>query len=221
MMPQLLNILIIVIFTNSFSVLAQIDKSTESSSKGISSGVIHVKKAEKPENLYFDSDNGFKTAGKELEKKKRKKQTEEDLKNKGILTKIKIAEERYLKNFKRINGQFQYPVIDQDLGSVSTESKSVNIICRDFQYPDGDRVTIYINDIPIVANLTLKQYFQSFNAPLEEGINNIKIVALNQGTSGPNTAAFKVYNDAGMLLSSNKWNLAEGAKATLIIAKSK
>ena len=39
---------------------------------------------------------------------------------------------------------YQYPVIDQDLGSFSTKSKSVNIICRDFQYPDGDKVTIFI-----------------------------------------------------------------------------
>ena len=50
-------------------------------------------------------------------------------------------------------------------------------------------------------------------------MNKIIILALNQGTSGPNTAAFKVFNDAGMLLSSNEWNLATGAKATLLIAK--
>ena len=50
-------------------------------------------------------------------------------------------------------------------------------------------------------------------------LNKIIILALNQGTSGPNTAAFKVFNDAGMLLSSNEWNLATGAKATLLIAK--
>nr|BFF41616.1 hypothetical protein BACY1_34210 [Tenacibaculum mesophilum] len=114
---------------------------------------------------------------------------------------------------------YQYPVIDQDLGSFSTKSKSVNIICRDYQYPDGDKVTIYINDVPVVSNLILRQRYQSFNIPLDKGINTIKIVALNQGTSGPNTAAFKIYNDAGMLISSNEWNLATGAKATIIVAK--
>jgi len=56
---------------------------------------------------------------------------------------------------------------------------------------------------------------------LEIGINKIAFKALNQGTSGPNTAAFKVFNDAGMLLSSNEWNLATGAKATIVIAKDK
>ncbi|WGH76559.1 hypothetical protein P8625_05210 [Tenacibaculum tangerinum] len=116
---------------------------------------------------------------------------------------------------------YTYPVIDQDLGSFSTKGKSVNIICRDYQYPDGDRVTIYVNGIPVVSNLTLEQRYQSFNIPLDEGVNEINIVALNQGTSGPNTAAFKIYNDAGMLISSNEWNLATGAKATIIVAKEK
>ncbi|CAM1362502.1 conserved hypothetical protein [Tenacibaculum litoreum] len=178
-----------------------------------------AKEVKKPKALDFDNNNGFKTAHKEQQKELQKKQAQKDLENKGILTKAKIAEEQYLKNFKQINGMYQYPVIDQDLGSFSTKSKSVNIICRDYQYPDGDRVTIYINEIPVVSNLTLKQRYQSFNLPLDEGINTIKIVALNQGTSGPNTAAFKIYNDAGMLISSNEWNLATGAKATIIVAK--
>jgi len=97
----------------------------------------------------------------------------------------------------------------------------VNIICRDFQYPDGDRVTILINDIPVIQNIVLQQNYQKFNIPIDIGINRIAFKALNQGSSGPNTAAFKVYNDAGMLISSNEWNLATGAKATLVIAKDK
>jgi hypothetical protein len=78
-----------------------------------------------------------------------------------------------------------------------------------------------VNGVPVVVNIVLKQRYQRFNIPLEVGINKISFVALNQGTSGPNTAAFKVYNDAGMLLSSNEWNLATGAKATLLVAKDK
>ena len=141
--------------------------------------------------------------------------------NKGIITKKQIREERFLKAFKKINGMYQYPVIDQDLGSLRTNSGSINIICRDYQYPDGDRVTILVNNIPVIVNIILQQRYQKFNIPLEKGINNITILALNQGSSGPNTAAFKIYNDSGLLLSSNEWNLATGAKANLIIAKDK
>jgi hypothetical protein len=202
---------------------SQVDKSSNGSSKGTSIGTIEApaKLIKKPKSLGFGDDNGFKTAEEKLNKKKAKQKAEEDLKNKGILTKAKIAGEKHLKNFRKINGMYNYPVIDQDLGSISTNSESVKIICRDFQYPDGDKVTIYVNNIPVITNLTLRQRYQSFTIPLVEGVNKIKIVALNQGTSGPNTAAFKVYNDAGMLLSSNEWNLATGAKATLIVAKTK
>ncbi len=222
-MKHLLQLISFLFFLNSFNAIAQFDGANGGKTKGSSIGTIEApaREVSKPKSLDFGSDNGFKTANKELQKKRRKKQEEENLKNKGILTQAKIAEERYLKNFKRINGMYSLPVIDQDLGSIRTESKSVNIVCRDYQYPDGDRVSIYVNDIPVVHNLTLKQNYQSFNIPLEVGINKIKIVALNQGSSGPNTAAFKVYNDAGMLISSNEWNLATGAKATLIVAKNK
>ncbi len=132
-----------------------------------------------------------------------------------------MAEEQYLRSFQKINGQYVYPVIDQDLGSFATKSKSVKIICRDFQYPDGDKVRIFINNVPVVYSLTLTQSYQSFEIPLDEGVNTIEIVALNQGTSGPNTAAFKIFNDSGMLISENEWNLATGAKASIIIAKEK
>ena len=44
-------------------------------------------------------------------------------------------------------------------------------------------------------------------------------MALNQGDSGPNTAELRIYDDNDILISSNQWNLATGAKATLIIVK--
>ncbi|QXP72374.1 hypothetical protein H0I31_01315 [Tenacibaculum sp. AHE15PA] len=179
------------------------------------------KDVKKPTSLDFKNNDGFKTAHTKQQKDLKKKQAERDLENKGILTKAKIAEQQYLKSFQKINGMYNYPVIDQDLGSFSTKSKNVNIICRDFQYPDGDQVMILVNNIPVVSNLTLKQNYQSFNIPLDEGINTIEIIALNQGSSGPNTAGFKIFNDAGMLISSNQWNLATGAKASIIIAKQK
>jgi hypothetical protein len=202
---------------------AQLDNSSSNSDKGAMNirSLKSTKKAQKTNSIELNGNQGFKNAyDKEKEKLNRKKK-ENELDNKGILTAAKLSEERFLKAFKKINGQYIYPRIDQDLGSFRTNSKSVNIICRDFQYPDGDRVTILVNNIPIIVNIELKQSYQKFNIPLEIGINKIAFKALNQGTSGPNTAAFKVFNDAGMLLSSNEWNLATGAKATIVIAKDK
>jgi hypothetical protein len=207
----------------STTLCAQLDNNTGSKEKGkINATVLNnSKEVKRPQSLDLDGTEGFKQAYNKEKDKLNKKQKEDNLKNKGILTRAKLSEQRFLKSFKKINGQYLIPVIDQDLGSFRTDSKSVYIICRDYQYPDGDRVTILINDIPVVHNIVLKQSYQKFNIPLEIGINKIAFKALNQGTSGPNTAAFKVYNDTGMLLSSNEWNLATGAKATIVIAKDK
>ncbi|WBX73228.1 hypothetical protein PG913_10210 [Tenacibaculum pacificus] len=180
-----------------------------------------AKEVKKPKSLEFKNNDGFKTAHKQQQKELQKKQAEKDFENKGILTKAKQAEEQYLSAFQRIKGMYEYPIIDQDLGSFSTKDKSVTIICRDFQYPDGDKVTILVNNIPVVSKLILKGSYQSFKIPLDEGINTIEILALNQGSSGPNTAGFKIYNASGMLISANQWNLATGAKASIIIAKQK
>ena len=108
---------------------------------------------------------------------------------------------------------------DSYLGDLKTSSDYANILCRDFEYVDGDRVSILVNDQIVIQNLTLNSTFRGINLKLGEGFNKIDFVALNQGDSGPNTAELRIYDDNERLLSSNQWNLATGAKATLIIVK--
>jgi hypothetical protein len=213
----------LILFLSTTTFVAQLDKSNGIVNKGKLKATIlkNAKAIETPNSVELLGNEGFKKAYDKEQEKLKIKQEEDHLKNKGFTSKKQLSEARFLKAFKKINGQYIYPVIDQDLGGFRTNSNSVNIICRDFQYPDGDRVTIMLNNIPIVRNIVLKQQYQSYNIPLEIGINKISFVALNQGTSGPNTAAFKVYDDSGILLSSNEWNLATNAKATIVIAKDK
>jgi len=108
---------------------------------------------------------------------------------------------------------------DAYLGDIATVSDAANIVCRDFEYVDGDRVRIMVNDEVVVQNLTLDSTFRGINLKLGEGFNKIDFIALNQGDSGPNTAELRIYDDNKKLISSNQWNLATGAKATLIIVK--
>lgn len=209
------------LFLIPFAIFSQTDTITDSNRKNLGEKVIigiPSKEIKKPMSLEIGNNDGFKKAFENKNKQDAKKK-KEDLKDKGILSAAKISEERFLKSWKKINAPF--PKIDQDLGSFRTQSKAVRIICRDFQYPDGDRVTITINDIPVIRNITLYSSYQSFDLPLMVGINKIAFIALNQGTSGPNTAGFTVFDDAGNVISSNEWNLATGAKATVIIAKDK
>ena len=76
----------------------------------------------------------------------------------------------------------------------------------------------------MIKRLSQEFYFENNLLPLSlnlmVGFNKID-VALNQGTSGPNTAEVRVFDDQGNLIGSNRWNLATGVKATYIIVKEK
>ena len=216
-MKQSTYIILISAFFISHSISAQIENSKDKV-KGKIIPVV-IKPVKKADPLTFDSDDGFKNANKIAEKKRELSQKELELQNKGILSHAKMNEENFNKSLIMINGQ--YKRVDQHLGDFRSNSKYIKIMCRDYQYPDGDRVTIYMNDIPVVYNITLEQNYQEFKIPLVKGINKIAFKALNQGSSGPNTAGFKVYDDANNLISENEWNLATGAEATLLIVKDK
>ena len=71
----------------------------------------------------------------------------------------------------------------------------------------------------MVQNLTLDSSFRGINLDLEEGFNKIDFMALNQGSSGPNTAELRVFDDKDQMISSNQWNLATGGTATFIVVK--
>lgn len=108
---------------------------------------------------------------------------------------------------------------NQYLGDFKTKSATVRISYRDFGEVDGDRIKILVNDKTIVAEIFLDGDFRGIELGLEKGFNKIDFEALNQGTSGPNTAEFRIYDDIGALVSANQWNLATGFKATIIIVK--
>lgn len=146
-----------------------------------------------PNNSPYDPKAKFVSSGKALEGKWTEKE-------KGNKIDPKYKKNQYLGDFKS-NGEF------------------VQFICRDHEYVDGDRVQILINDEIVQPNVLLQGKFIGFKFELKKGFNKVDIVALNQGSSGPNTAEFRVYDDKKNLISANLWNLATGVKATLIIVK--
>ncbi|WNH12334.1 hypothetical protein [Thalassobellus suaedae] len=108
---------------------------------------------------------------------------------------------------------------DQFLGDFKSKAKFVNVVYRDHGYVDGDVIQVLVNDDIIHARVFLSGGFKGFKLDLQKGFNKIDFLALNQGSSGPNTAEFRVVDDAGNLVSANQWNLAKGVKATIIIMK--
>ena len=108
---------------------------------------------------------------------------------------------------------------DQYLGDFKTSSGFVNVLYRDHQYVDSDMIRVFVNDDIVRSRVYLGSGFEGFTLPLESGFNRIDFLALNQGTSGPNTAELHVYDDTGKLVSAYQWNLLTGDKATVIIVK--
>lgn len=113
-------------------------------------------------------------------------------------------------------GEFK---VDQYLGDFKSNSKSVRIVFRDHQQPDGDRVQIRYNDQVFYPNVLLVEAYKKLDVELKDGFNKFDFVALNQGTAGPNTAEVRVYDDQGRLMMANLWNLSTGTKATFIVVK--
>jgi len=108
---------------------------------------------------------------------------------------------------------------NQDLGTYKSDAESANVLYRDAQYVDGDLIRVYLNGKVIQSQVFLDSNFKGFEVKLQKGFNKIDFEALNQGSSGPNTAEFKVYDDKKQLISASEWNLGTGFKASIIIVK--
>ena len=108
---------------------------------------------------------------------------------------------------------------NQDLGQVKTGSNFIGVVARDHEYVDGDRVKILLNGVVIEPNILLSASYKGINVDLTDGFNRIEFQALNQGSSGPNTAQVIVTDDSGKVIHNNRWNLSTGSKASLIVVK--
>lgn len=139
--------------------------------------------------------------------------------NDGLRSAGEIFEERWNKEAQALG--IKRFMSDQFLGSYNIDSKFVNIVCRDHEYPDGDRVSVSVNDNVVYRSVTLTSQYRRLQIDLSNGINKIDITALNQGDSGPNTAEFVVYDDKGNVVSSKEWNLLTGVKATITFINEK
>ena len=108
---------------------------------------------------------------------------------------------------------------DQNLGEVKTGSNFVGVVVRDHEYVDGDRVKIFLNGHVIEPNVLLSGGYKGINVDLSDGFNRIEFQALNQGSSGPNTAQVIITDEAGKVIHNNRWNLSTGSKASLVVVK--
>ena len=108
---------------------------------------------------------------------------------------------------------------NQYLGDFKSNSSKLKIVYRDHQYVDGDRVNVYVNEQLVAGDVFLDASFKGIEVELKPGFNTIEFEALNQGSSGPNTAELRGYDDTGKLISGKQWMLATGYRANMIVVK--
>ncbi|WP_461303238.1 hypothetical protein [Aureisphaera sp.] len=108
---------------------------------------------------------------------------------------------------------------DQFLGDMKTGAAFVTIKYRDHEYVDGDLIRVYVNEDIVQSQVFLGGSFSGFVLNLEPGTNRIEFEALNQGSSGPNTAELHVYDDNGFIISAKEWNLLTGSRASIVVIK--
>jgi len=141
-------------------------------------------------------------------------------KNRGMTSRSNVDKDVMVKQFwngKDMNeNKFKTSL---ELGRYETSTSRIRIVCRDHSYVDGDRVKLYVNEQVIRRSITLEGGYYIIDIDLREGFNRIDIEALNQGSSGPNTAEFKVFDDNGNLLASREWNILTGYIATMVVMK--
>ena len=108
---------------------------------------------------------------------------------------------------------------NQYLGDFTTAGGFVELYCRDHEYVDGDKVKITVNGVVVSPMTALGAGFTPIYVKLNAGLNEIEFEALNQGTSGPNTAELRVVDAGGKEVIQQQWNLTTGAKAKLVVVK--
>ena len=108
---------------------------------------------------------------------------------------------------------------DYYLGNIKTKSKHIRIVCRDHEYEDGDRIKLLLNKVVLHPNIILRNSGYVMDIELDEGLNSIQFYALNEGTSSPNTAELKVYDENGVVIGSGQWLLTTGYKANLMVLR--
>ncbi|TBX70353.1 hypothetical protein EZL74_04035 [Flavobacterium silvisoli] len=110
---------------------------------------------------------------------------------------------------------------DMFLGEYTVTTFNISIACRDYGAIDGDNVSIWLNDQIVVPAIYLESGMKKYKLELKEGLNTIKIQALNTGELFPNTGQFVFYDGHEVVVTNQKWALNTGYNAIVKIRKVK
>ena len=104
-------------------------------------------------------------------------------------------------------------------GDYHTKSLYIEIKCRDYSAVDGDLLRIFVNGDVVRSNVYLGRAFSTYRLKLLEGANKIAFYAINTGSSGPNTAEYRIVDETGAVIANKVWALEKGVKVTVVVVK--
>jgi hypothetical protein len=108
-------------------------------------------------------------------------------------------------------------LFQNDIHTLNCNSSSILLSIQDYNEMDYDKIVIEVNNEVLLANYTLGKQAKQLNIPLNSAHTLIKICALNEGNSAPNTALINIQ--------STSWsksfisNLSTGACTTIDLKK--
>ncbi len=124
-----------------------------------------------------------------------------------------ILEERYSPPFQIVRlGN------NSGLTDVTVNARHIFItLTDDGSLVDGDRVDVFLNGVKVVDNHTLVGGVGTvFSLDLLSGFNELRVTALNEGTSSPNTAQLHL-SDVTVGAAVQSWRLLAGESGSLVI----
>jgi hypothetical protein len=125
-----------------------------------------------------------------------------------------ILEERYSPPFKIVRAGTNAGLTD-----VTVSARRISITLTDNgSLVDGDRVDVFLNGAKVIDNHTLAGGAGTvFVLDLLPGSNELRVTALNEGTSSPNTAQLAI-SDVVVGAALQSWRLLTGQSGSLIIS---
>ena len=99
--------------------------------------------------------------------------------------------------------------------NIFIKSKFVTISVFDSGKIDNDRVDLFVNNKLLLENYTIKKEKKSIPLSIKNKDTNVKVVALNEGTSAPNTVKIIIEGDGIYAETRTTLKTGESAKLTL------
>ena len=108
---------------------------------------------------------------------------------------------------------------EDDNLTVIAEGDNLMIRVWEDEYLDGDRVSVYLDEKPILRNYLIKSSMKQLLVPVVKDTTILRIVADNEGRLPPNSANFIILNSETEV--PIKLQLNEGKEATIKILRKK